>query len=274
MTPSADARLGRRCDDASMLFDRVVVGVDGSEPGFEACRQAAVLTAPSGSIEAVAVVDIAEAIHAGLTAPLVAERLASEGETALARATEILGDRARTRLVDGSTTKALLHQLARVDATMLAVGTHGHARATEIVIGGVAGELLHTAPCSILVARPPADTTAFPASIVVGIDGSDEANAALAVAEKLASWFDVPLRVLLALGGKNVEVARALEQAPLLEEIDEQPVRALVEASSGADLVIVGSRGLHGVRALGSVSERVAHQAACSVLVVRRANGP
>lgn len=38
-----------------------------------------------------------------------------------------------------------------------------------------------------------------------------------------------------------------------------------------AHLAVVGSRGLHGVKALGSVSERVAHDAACSVLVVRRA---
>jgi nucleotide-binding universal stress UspA family protein len=32
-------------------------------------------------------------------------------------------------------------------------------------------------------------------------------------------------------------------------------------------LVAVGSRGLTGLRALGSVSERVAHRAPCSVLV-------
>jgi nucleotide-binding universal stress UspA family protein len=36
----------------------------------------------------------------------------------------------------------------------------------------------------------------------------------------------------------------------------------------------VGSRGLHGLRALGSVSERVAHDASCSVLVVRTAPRP
>ena len=47
-----------------------------------------------------------------------------------------------------------------------------------------------------------------------------------------------------------------------------QPVPALVERSREADLVVVGSRGLHGLRALGSVSERVAHRADCSVLVV------
>jgi nucleotide-binding universal stress UspA family protein len=37
------------------------------------------------------------------------------------------------------------------------------------------------------------------------------------------------------------------------------------------DLVVIGSRGLHGLKALGSISERVAHQAECSVLVVREA---
>ena len=48
---------------------------------------------------------------------------------------------------------------------------------------------------------------------------------------------------------------------------DDDPVDALV--SAGADLVVVGSRGLHGMKSLGSVSERVAHKADCSVLVVR-----
>jgi nucleotide-binding universal stress UspA family protein len=49
------------------------------------------------------------------------------------------------------------------------------------------------------------------------------------------------------------------------------PVDALVDAALTADLVVVGSRGLHGWRALGSVSERVAHRASSSVLVVRAA---
>lgn len=50
-----------------------------------------------------------------------------------------------------------------------------------------------------------------------------------------------------------------------------RPGAAIVAAAerSGADLVVVGSRGLHGLRALGSVSERVAHTASCSALVVR-----
>ena len=54
-----------------------------------------------------------------------------------------------------------------------------------------------------------------------------------------------------------------------LEHVDDHPVSALLEAAETADLVVVGSRGLHGVKALGSVSERIAHRAKTSVLVVR-----
>jgi nucleotide-binding universal stress UspA family protein len=47
------------------------------------------------------------------------------------------------------------------------------------------------------------------------------------------------------------------------------PLEALLAAARDADLVIVGSRGLRGLRALGSVSERLGHRAPCSVLVVK-----
>jgi nucleotide-binding universal stress UspA family protein len=50
-------------------------------------------------------------------------------------------------------------------------------------------------------------------------------------------------------------------------------VQALVSAAADADLVVVGSRGLHGLKALGSVSERVAHRVHYSTLVVRDSQG-
>jgi nucleotide-binding universal stress UspA family protein len=67
------------------------------------------------------------------------------------------------------------------------------------------------------------------------------------------------------------QVAQAI--APKLEERGEAAVDVLVEASESADLVVVGNRGLHGLKALGSVSERLAHQARSSVLVVRPGRG-
>jgi nucleotide-binding universal stress UspA family protein len=42
-----------------------------------------------------------------------------------------------------------------------------------------------------------------------------------------------------------------------------------VAASESADLIVVGSRELHGLKALGSVAERVVRQARSSMLVIR-----
>jgi nucleotide-binding universal stress UspA family protein len=251
------------------LFSRIVVGVDGSEPGFEACRQAARLAAPDGWLELFTAVYLVEANLAGWSASRVAMELELEAGEALERAKEIAGPYAASRLVNGPAFHSLLRELEHRKATLVAVGTHGHSRISEIAIGGVTGGMLHSAPCSVLVARPPAAEALFPNAIVAGSDGSPEAEAGLAVAEHLAQRFGAPLRVVTAVRGKHVDVERARLRAPLLETIDEHPVDTLVEESRNADLLVVGSRGLHGLRALGSVSERVAHRARCSVLVVR-----
>ena len=251
------------------LFARVLVGVDGSEPGFEACRQAARLAELDASIEAIAVVYLAVAVRAGGNAPRIAEQLRREGEAALEQAVHLMGDRARPRFVNGHATASLLLEIERRGANLIVVGSHGHHRVTEILIGGVAGELLHSAPCSVLVARPAALIERFPRSIVVGVDGSAAAEFALDAAELLVSRFQIPLHVVAASGGKSIDLARVRERSPSAEVIDSHPVEALVAAGEGVDLVVVGSRGLHGIQALGSVSERVAHQAASSVLVVR-----
>ena len=269
MTPMTHSTVERDASTRLAVFDRVLVGVDGSEAGFEACRQAARLAEPHAAIEAVAVVHLADALRTGMDAPRVTDELQREAESALAEAVRILGDRAVKRFVNGTATDALVHEAEAMQATVLAIGSHGHRRTTEILIGGVAGELLHRAPCSVLVARPPAGNASFPRSIVVGFDGSPEAEMALAAGERLAERFGVPLHAIVASRGAALDLGRALSRAPFAEEVDEHPVHALVEAACVADLLVVGSRGLHGLRALGSVSERVAHAASCSVLVVR-----
>lgn len=254
---------------AASIFRRVLVGVDGTEPGFEACRQAARLAEADAAMDAVAVVHLAEAVAAAMDAPGVVDQLKRESAAALDRATDILGEHAQKRFVNGFVTAALLSEIDRADATLLALGSHGHRRLTEILIGGVAGELLHRAPCSVLIVRATDDPETFPRSLVVGVDGSNDADTALAAAQYLAARFGSPLRSLTALEDKDVDLAHVHARSPLSETVDEHPVEALVAASREADLVVVGSRGLHGLQALGSVSERVAHQAACSVLVVR-----
>lgn len=129
--------------------------------------------------------------------------------------------------------------------------------------------MLHDAPCSVLVARARPAHEDFPRSIVVGVDGSRESAVAAAVAFRLGERFDVEVWPVAVRGGKEFDIAAvdAIATGVLIEE--GKPVDTLVATAGKADLLVVGSRGLRGVRALGSVSERVAHRAPCSVLVVR-----
>jgi nucleotide-binding universal stress UspA family protein len=251
----------------SSVFARVVAGVDGSEPGYEAARQAARLVAADGWLEVFTAVDLLEANRAGWSATRIANEEWQEAGNAIGKGTEIAGPRAEHRLVNGPPVQSLMHELTEKEATLAVVGTHGHSRLSEIMIGGGVGELLHNAPCSICIARPPAAEALFPRAIVAGVDGSPESAAAAAVARYLADRFAVPLKLVTALGGKDVDRDRAYGLGAI--EVTGHPLEALVESSKDADILVVGSRGLHGLKALGSVSERVAHHANCSVLVVR-----
>jgi nucleotide-binding universal stress UspA family protein len=249
------------------LFERVVVGVDGGDEALEAVRQAARLVTQTGGLEVLCAVDIGESAMAGFRASATAARLEQDAAEAVRKALEIAGPAATSRVVFGRPVATVLGEVRDAHATLVAVGTHGHSRLSEILIGGVTGELLHEAPCSVLVARTPPVAALFPRSVVVGTDGSPQADDAVAVAHALAERFDASLEVVTALGGKGVDHERA--RGGKVVGSSDHPVRALVEAAAGADLLVTGSRGLHGLDALGSVSERVAHLAPCSVLVVR-----
>jgi len=249
------------------IFSRILVGIDGSEAGFEACRQVARLAEREAEIDAVAVVHLGPAVDAAH----VVDELEREAEDALEHAVEILGGRAQKRYLDGFgfVTPALLAELEGFGATLVALGTHEHRRIAEIIFGGVAGEMLHKAPCSVMIARR-CPSEAFPRKIVVGHDGSPQADDALRIARQLAARFGSTVRVITSLVGEFVDLD-LLRERTHAEVIAQHPVVALVDATRDADLLVVGSRGLHGLKALGSVSERVAHDASCSVLVVRTA---
>jgi nucleotide-binding universal stress UspA family protein len=255
---------------APSIFDRVLVGVDGTHQGFDACRQVARLAEPETVIEAATVSLFPPAAAAALGVNDLADSLERNAGAALLAAQRILGPHAELGRLEGLT-EALLKEVKRTQATLLAIGAPEHSRIEEIVLGGVGGELLHHAPCSMLLARPVPDDANFPRSIVVGIDGSDHAERAYQLAATLATRFHSTLHGVVALGGRHVDADVVQQRHPEVQAATAAPVAALVEAAACADLLIVGSRGLHGLRALGSVSERVAHAASCSVLVVRTA---
>ena len=141
--------------------------------------------------------------------------------------------------------------------------------------------------------------------IAVGVDGSDHSRRALIWSMRQAAQQQVPLTVLAVRPDPvrpvtgvywgvhaypedthNPEVVRKAIQAIVERagnEIGEtapqttvnvvtgDPAEELVKASRDADMIVVGSRGSGGFASLlmGSVSSKVAHHAACPVVVIR-----
>ena len=257
-----------------LTFSRVFVGVDGSPESREAARQAATLTDPQGRLTLLAVYDVAPGIVGGTGSATPAyfdEDLQRElAEGALERTRQALAGLAEPvgKLTDGNAWDELIGEITREEHTLVALGSHGVGRLRGMLVGSTATELIHRAPCSVLVAREAARE--FPKRIVVGVDGSVESAAAYATARHLAERFGSELWPEVAHGGKGVDarmVAMIVGDHP--GDVSGDPVDVLTASAADADLLVVGSRGLHGLRSLVSVSERVAHQAECSVLIVR-----
>jgi len=166
----------------------------------------------------------------------------------------------------------MLQTVGEWGATLVAVGSHDRRRASGILLGGVASRMLHEAPCSVLVARSREEREGFPGSIAAGVDGSPSSLAAAAVAQELGTRVGVRVELVTAGSASTPEECDvgAIEASGIAVSFsDAKALDALLEAAQEVDLLVVGSRGLRGLRALGSVSERVAHQAPCSVLVLR-----
>jgi len=249
---------------------RIVVGVDGTEWGFEALRQALVLAPRENPVvHAVTALDTAPAIHTGFHATQFAELLAKEAEEARDAAETIIAGRAgcSARVVRGKPIDVLRRERDKLQATLVALGGRRSSRFLGIMLGDTGTELVHDAACSALLVCPTDVGPWRPRKIVVGFDGSTCALAALRAADELADTHGGTVEVVSATGGKAIERDAAWTER--VEAWDPaHPVAALVERSRTVDLVVVGSRGVHGIRTIGSVSERVAHQAHCTALVM------
>jgi nucleotide-binding universal stress UspA family protein len=200
----------------------------------------------------------------------------------------------RTRTTGEKAVPALL--LASREAGLLVLGAQGHGFVGGMVLGSVSQHVTRHAECPVVVVRPAPGRR----RVIVGVDGSEGSERALGFAFDYAAAFDA---TVVAVHGKKLQsvtgpwsitvdttVADQLASmdAMLTEAMADfskanpqvrvetlalpvAPVRALVDASAGADLVVVGTRGLGGFMGLmlGSVSAGALQEAQCPVAVVR-----
>lgn len=270
----------------------IVVGYDGSPEADLALRWAARTSSLSHSpVKALMVDDLYAAQWTGAGRESEQE-LAAHADRILNEA----GAEGKLERRPGTIVPELID--AARDASVLVVGSHGHGRVAEALLGSVSQHVARHASCPVVVVREPARSEA--ARIVVGIDGSGCSAAALEFACRRAeltgeavvavhAWkighVLVDGRGLLPdtigpmlddhelLLSESVAGVRADHpDVTLLEEaVAVAPGQALVDASKTASLVVTGSRGRGAFAGmlLGSVSHEVLGRAHCPVAIIR-----
>lgn len=272
------------------MAGQIVVAVDGSTPAAAALEWAAA-DAERRRLDL-------RIVHVGESWPYDerAEYCRTTLENAADRARELAeGVKVSTELLTGNVIDALIGESRQADTLVL--GSRGLGGFTGMVVGSVGMGVAGHAYGPVVVVRGPA--AGAHGRVVVGYDGSDHAQAAMAYAVEQArarrselhvvSAWQVPMPAPYALAYAPL-IEQALEEesraarARILpwqqsdpdvtithEELHAHPVSALVQAARTADLVVVGSRGRGGFASavLGSVSHGVLHHVSCPVAVVR-----
>ncbi len=200
-------------------------------------------------------------------------------------------------LVPGTPATALLEQSR--DADLVVVGSRGRGGFRGLLLGSVSHQVMQHAPCPVIVV-PDGGNEPPKGRIVVGVDDSDSARAALAWAVDWAACDAAEIDVVLAfdsqlawidagsdyeaqwLANAKAKAETALrgivddvvtgDQRAVVHQVVEEgaPARVLLDRGRDADLLVVGSRGRGGFAGLllGSVSQRCVEHSHCPVAVV------
>jgi nucleotide-binding universal stress UspA family protein len=260
-------------------FPRILCAVDGSRSSAHAIEQALTLAGTEAKLTFLSVTD-----SRGFGAVRMASLGQPSADNALEHAraaAEAAGVEAEMVLRHGDDPRQVIFDDAR-HRDLLVLGTHGRHRAAGFLVGSTTMAALHHSPVPVLVARPLRAGAVFPREILLATDGSPAMGPIVAVTAALAQRHDS--QVVLAHVEPTTQEVRheiAEEAATLIEATGGDPVIleleghppsriAAIAPDLRTSLVITGSRGLTGIRALGSVSERIGMIAPCSVLVMRR----
>jgi len=275
--------------------DVVVVGVDGSPES-----DAAVAWAAKEAVQLDAVLRIVHVWHAPsyptdpvLSLPAERSVLVTDA-AALAAATN---PQVRCETVTRSGLPSITFIELSAGASLIVLGGHHRNVLDRMVFGSVTTHILSQASCPVVVVRTGTvrQSLSAPGPVVVGVDHEGTSDDAVEfafdyadahgvdlvavqawTAHELATGDDGDPRMIRSVQDPLAESLRLLhEKYPQVRVITaaacETPVNALLDWADRASMLVVGSRGrgyFTGML-LGSVSAAVAHQAACSVTVVR-----
>jgi nucleotide-binding universal stress UspA family protein len=269
----------------------IVVGYDASDAGHHALQWALTEGKLRGlPVDVVHVVERHSAWAAAYGDSLYEKRrsaLGAEVDQAIAIAG---GGDAQVEVLVGSAEEKLC-ELSQ-DAELMVVGARGSGGFHGLLVGSVGLSVALHAACPVVVVRQRSPLRSQHMPIVLGVDNSQDAQAAIRFAFDEAAIRGCPLTAVRAWSHPHgerdpdeLETAERRQVRELLQpacdehrsvEVSEHLVlgsasKALVEASRLAQLVVVGSRGMGGLRGLllSSVSLQVLHHAGCPVAVVR-----
>lgn len=282
---------------------RVVVGVDGSESS----TQAAVYGAGCAQRRGLGLLLVHVTPHgSGEDArPMTGREVRERYGQSAALLVQAAADRVRETTGLGDVTASVVedHPVDGLlalsdDAAVVVTGRRGTGGLPGLILGSTAGALVQNARCPVIALPDEAAEHTVPSTVVVGVEGSagDEPVLAFAVAEAAArsavltvvhAWRDVPLESAVGGFGPLVDwsaveaqeqgllteaVARVRREAPDLETREEllrdSPATALLAASAGAELLVVGHRHRSRLARLGSTTHGVLHRADAPIAVV------
>ncbi len=233
------------------------------------------------------------------------EKLVEEVEKVRGMGGEIAGSHAAAGRPDAE----IVRVAEELPAGLVVVGSRGLGGVRRALLGSVSSSVVRHARGSVLVVRGEGGQAGvdFAGPIVLAVDGSEQAKMATQAAAELSAATGSEVHVIYVqpsperLYGHHLyseEIKESLLEQARTEArafLDEQaeavgsgggsvaqtylatgrPDEEIIELAEeiGAGTVVIGSRGLEGIRRalLGSVSESVLHHAHCPVMVVREA---
>ncbi len=212
------------------------------------------------------------------------------------------GTVAQAHLREGGTPQEIVALAEEIGVGLVVMGSRGRSRVRRALLGSISDSVVRHAHCPVLVVRDgEREAHYLPSRILLAVDGSEEASAAARTAVELADRVDSELHVVYVgevrpvyhpeRHGYFARYEQLQEEAQRLldEQVDKlKSAEAIVPRAHlrmgrpdeeivvlgeeiGAGLIVVGSRGLGGIRRalVGSVSDSVVRHAHCPVLVVR-----